>query len=280
MKWLVFWIIALLSMVGLGFFGLLSFWLFLVGIGVLVLFSINVVYFYLAPNNLFFCFTKEGTAKIITRGGQFHKIHISWEGYTFRINKEGPQEDKRKNWEIVKGKEPYRIFGGLRSFPFPFQKVYAYEFKWSHVDANGEVVDHPKQWLDYVYLKKDVYVIEYPLSEKEGVEDINGVPLGVRVIVPMRIVNPYYSVFVVKRWLPLIAGTVKAVIRSYIANFRYYEDLLSMVAGKGITKLQKDRGIKKENLVQTGDDLKENLRQQLKKPCLNKQNKKKKERKK
>ena len=256
--------IGLLGIIGwiLGsfFLGSIVFW---IGLLIMPIFSFILVYFDLAPRDMHFTFVKEGTGVIVMRGGEFDKMIISWKGYTIDPN----------TWDIIKVSGiRIRLFGGLRFYGiYPFQKIGHYQQRWAHLLEDGTVKKHDEE-LYYVLLKTDYYVFELPITENNSAEDINGIPIYVRLVVPIRIVNPYEALFRPQRWLAAISGTIKPVLKRFVAKFRYKEDLLDMRAGKGIEDIQKEKGIVKrqddgeifsENKM--GDDLKDQFWQELKK---------------
>jgi hypothetical protein len=211
-----------------------------------------LIYFYLAPNDIFFTFVKETTGKIVVRGGEFQKALIAQKGHTFQgnLSSKGKEED---NWEVIEGKE-WHPFGGLRFYGFwPLDKIYHYDFEWTHLHEGGRVVVHKEKELDQILLKIDSYVVECKFEGNEAVEDIDGLPLAVKLVVPIRIVNPYVAVFITEKWLSLVTGLTKAVLREFIGSFRYKEDLINMRAGEGIKKIQEDK--KLNTLADPGDDL-------------------------
>jgi hypothetical protein len=250
---------------------------FLLSVFLLILLAFGSIKFVysLARKNKFFTFIEEGTCKAVVRAGEFRRFFISWQDKTFKIFRDGPQSQKRDNWRVVEGSSRSRFFGGLRFFLWPLDQIFSHEFKWTHLHEDGSVASHEKQ-VDYMLLKKEIYIIDYPITDQEAIEDIEGVPLAIRVSLPVRVVNPYVAMFVVRRWLANINVIIKGTVRSFVAQYRFKEDLLDMVAGKGIENIQKKKGIIKENLSHPGDDLKQKLQQTLGKAFL-KENKEEKE---
>jgi len=241
--------------------GQIVFW---IGLLVMPIFSILLVYLDLAPKKADFSFIKEGTGIIILKGGQFHKIMISYKGHV--INK--------KTWDVEK-KEGVKqaLFGGLVLWGIaPFQRIGHYFQRWSHLLEDGTVKSHAEE-LYHVLLKTDYYVFELPIIKNKSAEDINGVPIEVKIVIPIRIINPYEALFLPQRWLAAISGTVKPVLKRFVAKFRFKEDLTNMRAGKGIEDIQKEQGVVKEEkengeLVsenKIGDNLKDKLWEELKK---------------
>lgn len=225
---------------------------------------VALVYFFLAKENLYCTFTEEGTVKPVVRGGELQKFLIAWKDHTFKITRDGRQSEEKDNWEVVAGKEPLHILGGLRYYGFwPIDQILEYKFKWTHLHEDGTVVSHA-EWLDYALLKTDLYVIEIPLKEDGGMEDVNGVPLGMSIVMPMKIVNPYEALFIIRRWLPAITGIVQARLRKFVAKYRYKEDLLNMRAGEGIGEIQQTAGVAGEDRDEAGNDLWEKFLEELK----------------
>jgi len=261
-KWLLAGLLFLITFLGGGIYGIYIYkewnsFLTLIGVaavGFAVIFFF-FIYYFLAPRNMWFTFIKEGTAKTVVKGDAVEKFLIQWSDYTFNYKEERTEE----KWQIIEGEEKH-LFGGLRLYSifFPLYDIFVYRHKWTHLHENGEVVSHD-EWLDFVFLKEDMYVIEIPLVEEEdkleGAEDINGLPLGIQIVVPMRIVNPYVAVFRVRRWLPMISGIVESRLRRFVANFRYKEDLLNMSAGSDIEELHKSTGVAAEFRAEAGEDL-------------------------
>ena len=249
-------------------------WYILLGILALTLVAFPLIaliaYFVLSPQNRWFTFVKDGTAKIIVKGTAVDKILIQWQGYTFSYG----EQDFEKKWTVIEGREPSHPFGGFRFYSlfYPLFDVYIYRHRWTHLHEDGTVKTHD-EWLDFVFLKRDLYVIEIPLIEgkektEEGAEDINGVPLGIQIVIPMRIINPYIAIFRVRRWLPMISGVVQAKLRRFVANYRYKEDLLNLRAGEGIKEVQRKAGVPEERLAALGEDLWEKFWGELEKEFI------------
>ena len=255
------WFLGIVVWIVISFMvGGLIFW---IGLGAVIILTLFLVYFELAPKNLFFTFIEEGTAKIIAKGGEFQKILISWKDHII-------DED---TWDVKekKGVEA-GFFGGLRFYGIPpIQQIFSYKQRWVHLHENGDIKEHEKD-LNYVLLKTDFYVFDLPLTEKESAQDINGISLDVKAVIPMRIVNPYEALFGPRRWLAAISGTVKPVVKRFVARYRYKEDLLDMKAGKGIEEIQKVKGVTRidkstgESISEAkeGDDLRDKLWEGLK----------------
>jgi ribosomal protein L23 len=171
-----------------------------------------LVYFLLAPNNCFFTFVKEGTAKFVVRGDKFEKCLIQWEGYTFDYSKDHPEK-----WNVIPGKERH-IFGGLRFYGlWPLFDIHIYKFRWTGVTEDGRI-QQKEEWLDYILLKDDVYWCKI-----EQCEDKNLLPLDLELLLTIAVVNPYKAHFNVQNWLETVINRMKPIIRAYITQNSYEE---------------------------------------------------------
>lgn len=199
----------------------MEWWLIVLIVPVILVVGLLVAYLFLAKpsQNRWFTLVKEGTAKIIVRGGKFEKALIQWEGHTFakeiRRGKDG--EIIQDKWDVVEGEESWHPFGGFRYYGFyPFKDVYIYDFQWTGVTENGEVTHHPKETLDYILLKDDVY-----WAKVEKAEDKELLPLEVELILTVRIMNPYKAIFNVQNWLEAVINRIKPWTRDAVTHDSY-----------------------------------------------------------
>jgi len=301
--WKNLWFIGFVSAMIIGiaivsyFWGIIGFAIIIMSVIIVILFILSLYYVF-APRDTIFTFLEEGTAKMVMRGGtkdkpgEFDYAIIGWKGHAFKGTVENVSGTEY--WDIVEGEGPKKslfrkIFGGLRYFGIPpFQRIFSYRHKWTHLHENGEAVSHDEK-INHVFLKKDIYVIRIPLIEKvietkvietkekegkkeeekkeeteeEGAEDIDGIPLGISIIVPMEIVNPYEALFSVRRWMPMITGIIQTRLRRFTASYRYKEDLINMKAGAGITERQEKAGIPEDKRDELGADLWEKFWKQI-----------------
>jgi hypothetical protein len=168
------------------------------------------VYFYLAPNNKFFTFVKEGKAKLIMKGGECVKTLIQFKGYTI----------DHVTGKVVRGEEKH-LFGGLRFYGlWPLYDVTIYDFKWTNVDHKGQIIIHEPETLDYVLLRDDVY-----WANVEDAEDKNLLPLDIEVTLTIRVVNPYKAIFNVQNWLETVINRIKPAIRDSVTG-KEFEELI------------------------------------------------------
>lgn len=180
-----------------------------------------LIYFVLAPKNMWFTFIQEGTAKAVMRGDKFQKALIQWEGRTFGTVDE-------RTWEVVPGQERH-LFGGLRFFGlYPLDYIYRYYFEWTGLKPDGITpLPHEKELLDYIMLKQDVY-----FSKTEEAEDKERLPLDVSFVLTIKITNPYRTLFEVQNWLETIMSRTIAAVRDRISE-ETFEDLIAKPADIG-----------------------------------------------
>jgi len=167
----------------------------------------GVPYFILAPQNMWFTFVKEGTAKFVLRGDKFEKALIQWEGYTLD-----------KDWNVIEGKEPWHPLGGFRFHGlWPIFDIGRYKFRWTGVTEDGRI-QHKEEWLQHMLLKDDIYLAQILQAEDEGL-----LPLDVDLFLTIRIANPYKARFRIQNWLETVINRIQPSIRRYIAETRYEE---------------------------------------------------------
>ncbi len=223
-----------------------AWWIGLVGtvIAITVL-PFCLIYFWWARRNLFFTFVPEGRAKIVVRGDQFDKVLMQWEGYVFDDDgnvvptnkwvKKGEVLDvvevlDRENGEVkikrrrkpITGAKIYpskkkKCLGGLRFYGlWPLEDIYLYDFAWTNVLQDGTVQKHPKQTIDYVLLKVDVY-----WARVQKAEDSQMLPLDVELVLTIRVVNPYKTLFRVQNWLETVINRTEPAVRDVITEDTY-----------------------------------------------------------
>ena len=206
MKSLILRVVSLLVLIGVAIFLLLKFWIFTAVIICLGLTILLLIWKWLAPTNRWFTFIKEGTAKVIVKGDAFKKVLIQWTDHTI---------DDEQN--VVEGEEPWHPFGGFRFYGFwPLLNVYTYYFKWSGVTEDGEVVKHPKELIDFILLKDDVY-----WTKVEKAEDKNLLPLDIELFLTISVINPRKALFSVQNWLETVINQIKPTVRDIITNDEY-----------------------------------------------------------
>jgi len=188
----------------LSFVGAIIF-LAVAGIGLFFL-----VFYELAPRNIFFTFVEEGSAKAVVRAGKFVRALMEWRGYTFN-----------EEWDVIPGESP-RILGGLRFFGlWPLEQIYVYRFQWIGVKPDGTTDTHKERELDYIFVKEDVYFREVP-----NAEDKNKLPITIKLILPIRVINPYRALFRIQNWLEAVLNRIVDKVRESIGRMTY-ESIIS-----------------------------------------------------
>lgn len=176
--------------------------------------SFLVVYFVLAPKNLWWTFTKESTAKFVVRADQFEKAIMRWEGHSFDLEKKGVEK-----WNVIEiepEKEKKRRFGGLEYYgPWPLLDILIYKFTWISIGEKEEIKRKTK-WIDYILLRDDVY-----WAKVDRCEDANLFPLELELLLTIRIINPYKAIFNIQKWLETVINRLKPFIRQYITGDEY-----------------------------------------------------------
>lgn len=189
----------------------------IVAFAIWLIVAFPLAYFVLAPQNLFFTFIKEGTAKFVVRGDKFHNCLMQWESYTFDYSKRHPEK-----WNIVPesaGHPPEKhLLGGLRFYgPWPLDDIAVHKFQWTGITEGGK--ENPKkEWLDYILLKDDVYLCKVP-----DAEDKNLLQLELQIFLTIRVINPYKAQFAVQQWLEAVINRTQPMLRRYVAQFSYEE---------------------------------------------------------
>ncbi len=235
-------IITLLAMVG-GVLGLLITFPFLANA--------------LARHNLFFTLVEEGEAKNLLHNRAFIKVVMKYHGFyvderwnvkssqrrkqmtveqaeqfTETLNAKRRKEGKKelKPWDGKERREKdswwLRIVnkfmgGGLIWVGIPpFDSVHTYEFRWQTL-KEGKVVFH-EELLDYVFVKSAPYFVKLEEVETKGM-----VPLNIEMLLTIRCINPYKTIFRVHQWLEFAVGRLGSYIRQYVpARNIQFENLI------------------------------------------------------
>jgi SPFH domain / Band 7 family len=198
---------SFLSRVGILALGLSVFWL-----SVFLL-----VYLWWAPNNLFFTFVPEGRAKIVVRADQFKRAIINWRGHVLVTPKNSSSFPNKDVWDVAESSPKNRLFGGLFFYGlFPLDDIYVYNFSWTNMRQNGDVEYHEPKTIDYILLKEDVY-----LGVVEKAEDKAALPTDIKLVMTMKVMNPYKALFNVQNWLETIMNRVRASVRNAFTEDTY-----------------------------------------------------------
>jgi hypothetical protein len=211
------------------------FWKTLITIGGTFLtsvFNLLLVYFWWAPNNFCFTFVAEGTAKHIVAGKAYCKTLIEWAGHELVKTKSRGKEigDVIEIKEVPKGFSLKRFtgkfslrrtirkyLGGLRCYGlWPFRDVLIFEFGWINRTQDGQIKKHPKETMDYLLLKDDVFAIE--VKDAEGKDKLH---VNILLILTLRVVNPYKASFVIQNWLETVINRIVPAVRNEYTKDTY-----------------------------------------------------------
>lgn len=197
-----------------------TFWKILIisaGFSATLIMDFFLIYFWWAPNNLFWTFVPEGRAKIVVRADEVRNVLIQWRGHVL-ATKALPDENIDV-WDIVEGDPPKRRFGGLRFYGFwPLDDIYVYDFSWTNIAQNGAIEAHERETLGYMLLKEDVY-----LAMVAKAEDADLLPVDIKLVLTMRVVSPYKAGFVIQNWLEAVINRIKPVVRDTFTQNSYKE---------------------------------------------------------
>lgn len=199
----------------------------LIGFISILVMDFFLIYFWWAPNNLYFTFIPEGTAKHILKGKAYHKTLIQWKGHALATEKSRRVEigdvieikEELKWWFFLRRLLIFirTCFGGLRYYGFwPIKDVWIYDFSWTNRTQDGEIQKHPKQAMDYLLLKDDVFVVEV-----RDAEDKDALHADILLILTLRVVNPYQASFVVQNWLETVINRVVPAVRNEYTKDTY-----------------------------------------------------------
>lgn len=221
-------------------------------LGVSVVGSIALIYV-LAEYNILFTMVEEGQIKAVTKFGEFHELIMVYANHYFdqhwnvrhkseggkkdshlvRVEKDGVMVKEKKSYKINLRKPKSQLPGGIFWIGLPFIfEVFTYHFIWDSFrqDTNdsGEIVErivHHDEWLDYILAQDAVYFTLLEEAEAKGM-----VPLNIKILLTIRILNPYKALFRVQKWLEQTVNIARPVIRTHIAG-KIYEDLVAAAEG-------------------------------------------------
>lgn len=201
------------------------FWKMLItagGIFLTSVFNLLLVYFWWASNNLNFTFNPEGMAKHVMAGKAYCKTLIQLKGHDLAKKKSRGVEigdvikvpEKTFLGRIMGFVSPLSLIrkhlGGLKFYGiWPFRDILIYNFGWINRAQNGEIEIHPKETMDVVSLKDDVFVIE-----AKNAEDKDGLHANILLLLTIRVVNPYKVSFVVQNWLETVMNRIAPAVRN------------------------------------------------------------------
>ncbi len=195
----------------------------IIGLKTIVLLTLNMaagyyaMYVYFAPREIFMGGITEATAKLIAVGTKENKSIVR---VAISYTRHGPD----KNGYIVPEAKAVKkrgfiafmekIFPGLIVIGIPrIHWIWKYEFKWTSSEQEG-VLKTKIKTLDYIYLKKDIYVAVLQGSEV----GITFVPVNIQIFITAIPINPYKALIDVENWLEYIVNTIKVLLRDFIGQ--------------------------------------------------------------
>ncbi|OGZ17886.1 MAG: hypothetical protein A2V72_02935 [Candidatus Nealsonbacteria bacterium RBG_13_37_56] len=210
-----------------------------------------LVYFWWAPNNLFWTFVPEGRAKIVVRGDAFKKVLIQWQGH--KLIKRAAPDGSVDEGDVIDSPTKKSLFGGLMLYGcWPLDDVFVYNFSWTNLTESGEPKTHTKETLDYILLKDDVYLVEVKEAEDKAM-----LPLDIQIILTIRILNPYKALFQIQSWLEAVKNRIEPAIRDCVTK-NTFENWIAEPKDLGqriFANLKKKNGIVAELRTRYGADL-------------------------
>ncbi|MGB9743183.1 MAG: hypothetical protein ACPLW9_00470 [Minisyncoccales bacterium] len=182
-----------------------------------------------------FTTVQEGQAKAILKLGKFSRIIFSWEEHFMDTHcyiwkNEDVKEKKNEKIEPGGKKRMWgRIWGGLYFYGFwPIHKIHTYHHRWfdARFDAKGKMIMSLRdETLDFVLLRPVVYSL---LVERAETKPPERFAVTIKVLVTMRIINPYLFLFVAPPTaIEDILGRLAALIRGWISDLTI-DELLSL----------------------------------------------------
>jgi len=205
--------------------------------------AFGIIYFGLAPKNIFFTFMKEGTARIVVTGdGAVSKVLIQWKDHV--LDSEGNVVFKKQIFNIIR-----YLFGGLRYVGlWPLKKIYYYYFSWTAVTQSEEgkkgEKHHEKEKLFHILLKNDMYHLK--VSGLETLDRTTGA--AAEFYFTFRVVNPYKALFVIQDWLSTVLSLCTGAINRVFPTktLADWANNQNQIPPAVMEKLEEKRGPNKE----------------------------------
>lgn len=230
MIWIIFWFLGLAGWITAAKTHDWSVWFHIIYFSVFIFLTFAMVWWGLAPKNIFFTLVEEATAKMIVKGRAFKKALIQWKGKSL-------DED----WNVVEaeGKKKRGLWGLSWVGFWPISKVYTYKFSWISRTPEGALREHRDEVLSYVMLRPDIYFFTV-----ENAEDKQLLPLKIQMIITARIRNPYKAMFGIQNWLEALIANIESAVRSYVVSEVVYTEISRQQEGREIiTRESITRGV-------------------------------------
>lgn len=222
-------------------------YLIALAIVVLAMVTVGIPFFlkWLAEENILFTTVKEGTVKVIMRGGSLDRFLMSFSGYHLNdpSNKSRYKEDQPE-WEVLyhgKGnphgftKEEDDYYDdrpallknlGLYWVGWPWaNSIYVYAFEWNETytkrESGEEKVLPRSEATDFVYVADFTYAIV-----TEDAETKDRLPTDELTLVTLAVRNPYRALFSGEDWMRRVTAAINRHVRTFIGE-KDFQDLIS-----------------------------------------------------
>lgn len=198
-------------------------------IGILII--LGMIWFLMAPNNIIWNFTAEGTCKVIVRGDRFMWAFIQWEGHTLD-----------NHWNVIKEDENHKEswhFGGLRRNGIPLlDTVFEYPLRWKSVrltaeekGGQGEMVKFHEEVLDFVPLRSEVYYIKIYGAETSPPERL---ALDIEFLTTLQVFNAYLVLWVAPyNWVENVMTRLSALYTNWVGT-KTLDEILVVKKDEGL----------------------------------------------
>ncbi len=167
---------------------------------------------------------EEGTAKAVKRFKGFLKIIMKWEGHKLAESDEVDAAgnvvvDGYKKGDVIPIKDSSSFWGGLRYIGIPFiDTIHHYKFRWRGIQLvkGKEEIRFEEKIINYILVRPDVYATEIEKAETRPPERI---PLTIRFLVTMRVLNPEKALFKApSNWFENVMTKLNALLGAWIRN--------------------------------------------------------------
>lgn len=195
----------------------------------------------LGRRNIFFTVVDEGQAKGITAFGRSHKCLLAYTSHRFqgeldydaywrtdeywnivRLTQQNIRPEAKNFWQNIIRQILWIELGGLKWVGiWPFYQIYKYEFKWTSLrgqlpqtfDESGVKREQSRiKTIDYILVRQETYQLELA-----GIEDKDLIPIDIKIVWTVRIINPFKAMFRVQEWLETSSDRLMAYVRREFA---------------------------------------------------------------
>lgn len=219
---------------------------------VLALMTVGIPFFlkWLAEENVLFTTVKEGTVKVVMRGGSLDRFLMSFSGYHLNDPANKQYRADQPEWEVLyHGKDNRHGFTreddeyydtrpallrhlGLYWVGWPWaNSIYVYAFEWNETYTereNGEEKVLPRsEATDFIYVADFTYAI---VTDSAQTQD--RLPTNELTLVTLAVRNPYRALFSGEDWMRRVTAAINRHVRTFIGD----EDFQSLISTKDLTE--------------------------------------------